>query len=287
VLFAPTLILAYFLWLLHLLNRVAGSSFDAFRPALGGTTDEQEHYRLALTSIPDRVAVVTVIVVEVVFSLSILGTDLSPRRPTPVAIEFVIGILYALVMAVIGLLIVHDIRQLRLVSRLSALAANVDIFKPAPVTAFSRLTAVTALGILAFVALLVLTIPVAVAIASESVLPGEIASATAMTLLAVASFVLPLRVMHGRLLEQKLNLLDSAQDRLKVLLGRISDAVDTDDLSNADELNKTLSSVLAQRDVLAKLPTWPWSAGTFRGVATAVLLPVVIFVITRLIDQLI
>ena len=72
-----------------------------------------------------------------------------------------------------------------------------------------------------------------------------------------------------------------------MILGRVSHAVETDDLSNADELNKTLSSVLAQRDVLARLPTWPWSTGTFRGVATAVLLPIVIFVITRLIDQLI
>ncbi len=287
VLFAPTLILAYFTWLIHLLNRVAGSSFDAFRPALGGTVDEQDRYRLALTSIPDRVAVVTVIVVEVVFFLSISSTDLSLRQATPVAIEFAVGILYALVMPVIGLLIVHDIRQLRLVGRLSAIAANVDIFKPAPVTAFSRLTAVTAIGILAFVALLVLTIPIAVAIASDSVLPGEIASATAMTVLAVASFVLPLRVMHGRLLEQKLSLVDAAQDRLKVILGRVSEAVETNDLSKADELNKTLSSVLAQRDLLAKLPTWPWSAGTFRGVASAVLLPVAIFVITRLIDQLI
>ena len=287
VLFAPALVLAYFMWLLHLLNRVAGSAFDAFRPALGGTTDEQERYRLALTSIPDRVAVVTVIVVEVVFCVSILSTDLSLRQATPVATEFAIWILYALVMPVIGLLIVHDIRQLRLVGRLSALAANVDIFKPAPVTAFSRLTAVTAIGILAFVALLVATIPISVALASESVIPGEIASATAMTVLAVASFVLPLRVMHGRLLEQKLGLVDAAQERLKLILGRVSEAVEANDLSNADQLNKTLSSVLAQRDLLAKLPTWPWSAGTFRGVASAVVLPVAIFVITRLIDQLI
>jgi hypothetical protein len=286
VLFAPTFVLAYFLWLLHLLNRVASSAFDAFRPALGGPAGEQEHYRLALTSIPDRVAVVAVVVTELILGFGYFGMDTSLRLPLPVAVDVATGILYALVAPVIGLLIVHDIRQLRLVSRLSALATNVDIFKPGPVTAFSRLTAATAIGLLAFVALMVLTIPVEVAVAGPAVLPGAIGSATAMGVLAVASFVLPLRVMHGRLLAQKLDLLDSAQDRLKVILGRISDAVDANELSNADELNKTLSSVLAQRDVLARLPTWPWSSGTFRGVASAVLLPIAIFVITRLIDQL-
>jgi hypothetical protein len=279
--------LAYFLWLLHLLNLVASSSFDAFRPALGGTADEQEHHRLALTSIPDRVAIVAVVVVEVVVNLGYYGTIRPLRPPLPVTVEFATGIIYGLVAAAIGLLIVHDIRQLRLVSRLSALAVNVDIFKPGPVTALSRLTAATAIGIIAFVAAFALATPVTLPTTELAALPTFIIELMALIALAVASFVLPLRVMHGRLLEEKLELIAGAQDRLKTTLGRLHDAVEAHDLSNADQLNKTLSSVLAERDVLAKLPTWPWSTGTFRGVASAVLLPIVIFVVTRLIDQLI
>ena len=51
--------------------------------------------------------------------------------------------------------------------------------------------------------------------------------------------------------------------------------------------NKTLASVMSEHDVLARLSTWPWTAGTFRGVASAVLLPIAIFVVTRVIDKLI
>lgn len=282
----PTLIFAYFLWLLHLLNRVAASAFDAFRPALGGTPDEQKHYRLALTSIPDRLAIVAVVVVEIVLNVTYFGTVRPLRPPLPVTVEVASGILYALAAASIGLVVMHDIRQLRLVSRLSALAANVDVFKPAPVTAFSRLTAATAIGILAFVAVYGLTTGITVPTSQQGALPSFVMEELVLIVLAVASFVLPLRVMHGRLLAEKLELMGDAQDRLKTTLGRLHAAVEANDLSTADQINKTLSSVLAERDVLAKLPTWPWSTGTFRGVASAVLLPIVIFVITRLIDQL-
>ena len=57
-------------------------------------------------------------------------------------------------------------------------------------------------------------------------------------------------------------------------------------MTNADQLDKTLSAVLAERDVIAHLSTWPWSATTFRGFASALLLPIAIFLITRFIDRL-
>ena len=40
-----------------------------------------------------------------------------------------------------------------------------------------------------------------------------------------------------------------------------------------------------QRDVLAKLPTWPWSVGTLRGFVTAILLPLVLFLIQMLLSR--
>ena len=46
-----------------------------------------------------------------------------------------------------------------------------------------------------------------------------------------------------------------------------------------------MGRLIQQRDVLAKLPTWPWSTGTFRGFITAILLPLAIFAIQRLLLQ--
>lgn len=274
----PAPFLAYFLWFIHALNRVARFTFDDFRPALGGGTAAQVRYRFELTSIPDRLAVPAIVIAEVII-LTAYYFAVRPLRPAvPPAVEVVSGPLWAMLAAVSGVLFLHTVRQLRLISRLSAMATNVDIFKPAPINSFSRLTAVSAIGIVVFVSLF--------ALGSSDQPPGVIASEGVMIGLAVASFVLPMRVMHGRLVAEKARLQAEAQDRLKAVLALLHRAVDENDLSRADQLQKTLDSVLAERDVLAKLPTWPWTTATFRGLVTAVLLPVTIFVITRVIDRL-
>ena len=61
--------------------------------------------------------------------------------------------------------------------------------------------------------------------------------------------------------------------------------VDKGDLARADGLNKQLSSMIQQRDLLAKLPTWPWSTGTFRAFLTAILLPLFLFIVQRVLVQ--
>jgi len=61
--------------------------------------------------------------------------------------------------------------------------------------------------------------------------------------------------------------------------------VDAVDLARGDALNKTLGSLLQQREVLAKLPTWPWSSGTVRGFVSVILLPLVLFMVQRFLGQ--
>ncbi len=87
--------------------------------------------------------------------------------------------------------------------------------------------------------------------------------------------------MHARLVEEKERLQFVAEERLKAILAELARDVDAVDLARADGLNKTLGSLLQQRELLAKLPTWPWSPGTLRGFVTVILLPIVLFVAQR------
>lgn len=57
-------------------------------------------------------------------------------------------------------------------------------------------------------------------------------------------------------------------------------------MARADGLNRTLASLLVQRDILAKLPTWPWSTATLRGFGSAILLPMAIFVARQALSRL-
>ena len=57
-------------------------------------------------------------------------------------------------------------------------------------------------------------------------------------------------------------------------------------LSGADDLNKTLSSLEIERAALQRIPTWPWEPGTIRGLAAALLLPIVIWLIQFVLERM-
>jgi hypothetical protein len=80
-------------------------------------------------------------------------------------------------------------------------------------------------------------------------------------------------------------LISGANARLKTVQARLHQAVDTDDLSRADGLQKSQAALLAERDLYLHLSTWPWSQGTFRGLASAVVLPVLLGVALRVIGR--
>ncbi|MFQ5596379.1 MAG: hypothetical protein ACE5HA_19725 [Anaerolineae bacterium] len=48
------------------------------------------------------------------------------------------------------------------------------------------------------------------------------------------------------------------------------------------ELHRAMSSLEIEREVLARIPTWPWQPGTLRGVASAVSLPVLVWLIQQI-----
>lgn len=275
---APALIFAWFAWLAHTLNKVAISSFNEFRPALGDP-DAEESYRSALTTISDRNAILASVVALAVVSTAYYLAVRPFRDPLPPEIELASAPLWGLASIALGIVVMHTITQLRLVSRLSAVARNVDIFKPAPINAFARLTAVSAMGLIAFVVMFVLFSP------GQPI--AYIVQEAAVLVIAAASFVLPLRVMHKRLAAEKSRLQADVQDRLKAVLARIHDAVDSDNLAGAEQLNHALTAVLAERDVLARLHTWPWSTGTIRGFASALVVPIALIVLTQFLDRLI
>lgn len=275
--FAPALIFAWFGWLMQTLNKIGAWAFNEFRPALNDPAAD-DRYRHELTTLPDRYAVIGALGAIAVVSVAYYVGVRPFRESVPAAdIEVVSTPLWGLVSLALGIVVIHTVRQLRLVSRLSAVANNVDIFKPGPINAFARLTAVSAIGLIAFVVAFMLYSP------NQPI--AYVIQESALLAIAAASFVLPLRVMHNRLVAEKTRLLSDSQDRLKTVLSRVHQAVDEDDLGRAEQLRQTLNAVLAERDVLAKLHTWPWSAGTFRGFASALLLPIALILFTQVIDK--
>jgi hypothetical protein len=50
-------------------------------------------------------------------------------------------------------------------------------------------------------------------------------------------------------------------------------------------LNEAMEAVQRERDVLEKIPTWPWRGETVNVLSTALLLPAVLWFITRILER--
>ncbi|MBF8290094.1 MAG: hypothetical protein HW391_1062, partial [Chloroflexi bacterium] len=98
----------------------------------------------------------------------------------------------------------------------------------------------------------------------------------------IAVFALPLLGMHRRLVAEKDRVMGAADGRMRDLLGELNEAIDARVTDRVEGLDRTISALRHEREILAKLPTWPWSTGTIRGFASALALPITIFLLQRL-----
>jgi hypothetical protein len=275
----PLPFLAFFLSLIVVLDSVARSAFDEFRASLDETDETIGRLRADLTSIPDIPAAIAIVISIVINQAPTASTGGGGPAEPPVT-GFVLAAFWLITISALGLVLLHTLRQLRQVRRLLARVARVDLLAPGPINAFSRLTAATAGGIL--------TIGVLFAVVDSSDPTSfNLGVEVLFALIAVAFFVLPLRGTHGRLSAERGRLLGVVNARLRLTLDRIHGMVDANDLGRADELQKTESALLAERDLYLHLSTWPWSTGTFRALASAVMLPILIGIVLRLLSRVI
>ncbi len=180
-------------------------------------------------------------------------------------------------------LLYHTARQLRLVAQIHDMAPRINFFLPAPLYAFSRLTSRTAMGLVA------LFIPLKVTLAlSTSALDYLMTFAFIGLLLgtALSAFVWPLVGMHRRMDRERQRLLAETGQRIEALIADVHGSIDRRDLSGADPYNKTLASLIAEREFVHRLSTWPWQVGTAGAVASAVLLPIALWVVTRAMERI-
>lgn len=276
--------------LMRHLDRVASEALDRFRPLLDTTPDEVERLRYRLTVLPRRDVILLLAFVTwstvagaatAPGNLEIDGASIGPAALI-VAFACFTGYCY-------GSLTLKVVRQLVLVDRIHRQAPGVDLFNVGPLHAFSRLTSHASLGMLVLVAVLGITTARQFVLASTS----ELATAAILAFYAtlgvagIAAFVLPLYGLHRRIVIEKERLQASADTRLTSLLGALHDDVDGLDLSRADGLSKILGSAFQERDVLARLPTWPWQAATLRAFISALVLPVLVYVLARVAERVV
>jgi hypothetical protein len=272
-----------FLGLMHYVDRVADRSLAAYRPALRDPLRKYRELHYRLTTMPARHAAWAGLAGIAVNSLLLFVPSLRVTMEsvqiasTPVSFGLN-AIVFLLSYGVAGIFAYHTLRQLSLVSRIYTEDTRVDLLNLGPLYALSRITAATATGLILSY-LTVLSIP---ATQLLKLLVGAVLAA-----IALATFVTPLLGVHRVLEEEKSRLLGEVGDRLRPILANLHKDVDSGKLSRIDDLSKAFASLEMERNLLEKVPTWPWEPQTVRGLIAALLLPVAVWLIQLVLQRVI
>jgi uncharacterized membrane protein YhdT len=265
----------------HYLDDLARKALEAFRSALALSDEEFAQLRYSLTTMPARPLIFMNLVTTLV---TILANLIYPA-----ILESFIGkgvqvhpilLISAAALGVSGSLIYHTIRQLAIIRSLYSRAPRLTIFDVKSTYAFSTLTVSTALAWALILYLGVLTIP---GILEH---PVWVAVSIAILFLIFISIGSVLVQINRKLSEEKNRLHKQVTDRLVGALSRVHERYDHDNLVDIENLHHLVQTLSHERDLLRKIPTWPWQPGTFIAFISALLLPVTIFLIQELIRLL-
>ena len=268
--------------LYHHLSLVAGRSFQEFRPLLESSDSELHIQNYRLTTLPRRIGWVAILIgiglgfASVQSDPEVYGLDVTSTL-LPVIFQHVAQ---SFVIAVGAALIAQIIRQLRLVNNLHSRASKIDLFQLAPVHAFASLTARAGIGLVLIVAFNTL-------LESANISAAPLYAIVIVGSVAIAVFVLPLLGMRSRLKTEKARLLSATNEAIKVTIGRVHGQVNADDYEKIAGLNTAMNALVVERDIIEGISIWPWEPSTLRGFASTLLLPVFLWLVTRLLERLI
>jgi hypothetical protein len=275
--------LIYPIALVHYLDGAAHHAWRGFRPALDVDDETAARMEYELTTVPARPALAWAATGIILNNVSYVSDPVSMQMAgLPLATVVLRAVSESFLSAVVLVFVYELYRQLRMVSRLTSQATRIDLFQPGPLYAFSHLTVRAGIGITLMAAWQLVTSPPELNATWVSV--GWIAAAIVA---GAAAFVLPLLGMHTRIAEEKDRLVTAAGRRLTAAIDRLHAVADAHDLSQADALDKLLSSLTRERELLARLPTWPWQTGTIWAFASAVGLPLGLWLVTRLLEKVV
>ena len=273
----------YALALMGYLDRIAAGDFDSFRLLLTLPTADRIRLRRRLITLPAggtvRAGLSGLAVGVILIVISRESTRTLKLATSPLA-QIFDGLLFLATWFAFGLLIFHTIHQLRLVSRIYGSGVKVDLFHPGPFHAFSRLTAQTAAGITVLNYAWFATDP---GVASQ---PVSLAVTLLFVLIAMVVFALPLWSAHELLVAEKGRLQAEAALRVEKAVQGLHSRIDKDELGDAPNFSGAMTGLEIEQRMLAGQPTWPWSTELLRTLASAVMLPVLLWVLERLLEHL-
>lgn len=264
------------------MRRTARHSLDGFRPALRGDEGDCDAIRYRLMTQP---ALGTWLAGIGFIAFAAPATFLSGHyvRTTGLftssaatLVELPLLLFYLWVTGAAGYGIVHTLAT---VHGVYVRRARVDVLRPEPLYALSRLTSYSAIA--------VLVVQYNWIAGNPAILRSQAALANILTwnALALIMFVWPLWGAHRMLADAKSALLGELGMRFERAAAGLRRAVDQDDTARMAPLKDAVLGLESSLRVVERASTWPWQPETPRLVFSAVLLPLGAWLLQQVLDR--
>lgn len=276
-------LISFLLALSLFLDNKAGAALATLRPAMKASEEEYQRLRYQLTALPALpTLLVSLIGIAAIVLLNVMLDsfgDFGGLGAFPIS-RTLIYLIYVGAWWVVAAFLYHTVHQLRTINLIYTHFTRVNLFKMRPLYGLSGLTAITGVS---------LTAITYGWMAINPELWGELISMVIVlpiTILAFAAFIWPLLGIHRLLEEEKGRLLDECSVRIEATIAELHRRVDSEGLEGMDDLNKTISSLEIEQNLLERIPTWPWQPETVRLLITALALPLGLWFIQYVLQRL-
>lgn len=264
-------------------RRTASRSVDAFLPAFQGSDADLEALRFRLMSQPrlgtwlSGLGFIAFAAPATFLSEAYVQSTGLYTSTGAVVVQAPLQALFLWLTGAAGFGILH---QLRTISEVYGRWARVDVLRPEPLYALSRLTSYSAIAVLLVQYNWIGGNPAMLRS------PAAVMNLLSWDVLALALFLWPLWGAHRMLADAKAELMGELGLRVERAGAELRRAVDEGDGSRMGPLKDALLGLEASLRVVDRSSTWPWHPETPRLVVSAVLLPLGAWLLQQLVDRL-
>ena len=276
---------AFIVAMVHYFDDWAGQAIGIFRPAMAIEEAAYQGLRYRLTTLP-RLQTIGACLIGLGYSsiylLFLYDSQIDRFRIFSSPLSSIYNVLLVLVNYVsYSMIVYHAIHQMRMVSRIYGKCKQVDLFQLGPLYAFSTLAARIAITM----AVMTYGWLYAFSVSDAGDVVNTLTPLLAIPLLA-ATFILPLLGAHTILQAEKTRLQNETALHLKAAIEELHRRREAGEYGQMDGVGTAIDSLLKEQTLVKGMATWPWQPETVRWVATVILGPVILALVTSLARRL-
>jgi hypothetical protein len=263
---------------IHLMKGSAQQSIEEFRPALDVSQPEFNKIKYEFTNLPFWPVLILSIIGATGGILPYFSSQ-SDYSAGNMAWSLIAGGGYAF----LPIWLFAAYRHITKINGLYSRVANLNLFNLQPLYGLSRVTMLVG----GFIIIVININYLWEAFLGTPSMSQETIVLLSFILLiaALAVVILPLWGIHRRIEAKKRTMLAANAERILALEQALQQDLDKMKLTKMDGIGKGLSALFAMRVNIQATPAWPWQPGAFRNFASAIMLPLLIWLAQRLLTQ--